>query len=465
MKDPKGGFARAYTEFYNDYYKPRVEDKRAQQPEGTTTYTSYKGPELRQVVTALMAGEEHGKCKYSASGETGKGGWKDVDHCARLLHVASEWHMKRSAGLWYQNRVPIDEIYQKIWQMYLRENHLRAPTRKSKRLKTSESFKSTERVEEDDDEKEGGTDNSDDEETKVISTTNGGMRINCDAIRNGKDSFTLANVADMTYAQVHESILMNLDLKSEKLRVIALSRESDETEITEINFGEYQHELLTKVKKYDSVSLETAAAYQVEGVGDIAGIGELEGRIVNPYDIMLAKERDKVFNMKDQFYQWLAFSEGGRAVKTDIVQRFSNEDTAPLPDQVESLLWARAHDEDNADEDDDDSTADIEEIDRPVLNFPEITGEETQRYQELEKLMDNREFQRPDIKHALDYLQMDAVEQLMTGMKQKFKFWQPPAVAGIAELLETEPLCYAILADAIGCECDCRHQQDLTDFE
>jgi len=56
MKDSSGGFFPAYNAYYRDYYKSEIEDKRSQH--GTAANVIYKGPELRQVVAALEAGEE-----------------------------------------------------------------------------------------------------------------------------------------------------------------------------------------------------------------------------------------------------------------------------------------------------------------------------------------------------------------------------------------------------------------------
>ena len=272
MNDPRGGFAIAYEEYRKSTYKLRATDERFLQ--GLAAYDRRAAPRLDQVITALDLGELHGRCKYSDEDiYINKEGWRHVDHCAKFLYDVSEWHRRHWAGLWFQKWIQPDKIYeifQKIWQMFLRENLLRTRKRKAGFFRTSngggpEFSRRVGKGHERD-----GPKSLDDGDLYVVSKTNGGMRIFCDEIENWRKTFCLTNVADMTYEQVRNTISSRLSLEREKLRLIALWRVSDGCEITNINFDDYKHDLLTGVPRFDGVELETAPAYEVDGAGHLA---------------------------------------------------------------------------------------------------------------------------------------------------------------------------------------------------
>jgi hypothetical protein len=276
MNNPKDGFAQAYEEFYRNYYKPEVEDNRSLQ--SSAAFTRYNAPNLHKVVDALEAGWRLGRMKYDVRlrSQSQKQGWNEVDHCAKFLFDVSEWHTTRPAGLWFRKRVgidvAIDEIYEKIWQMYLRENYLRERMRKADFVRRFNGGgpKASARFDKGDEEEDKDTTSSDDKNDVVISKTNGGIFIICSERVEDGDTFALDNVADMTYKQLCDTVVTMLPLERGKRRIASLTRDDGDTKITDINFDNYKHVLLTQVDYFDYVRLETAAAHEVECVGEVA---------------------------------------------------------------------------------------------------------------------------------------------------------------------------------------------------
>jgi len=211
--------------------------------------------------------------KYDVRLRSGKQGWNEVDHCAKFLFDVSEWHTTRPAGLWFKKRVGvdvgIDEIYEKIWQMYLRENYLHERARKANFVRrfNGGGFHSNDCVEKGHKAEVGSTNSLGDEDANDISETKVGMCIRCDA---DGDASVLDNVTDMTYEQLRNTITTRLSLKRKKLSIRCLKRFPSYHKITDINFDEYKHDLSTHLDGPDFVSLETTTTCENHSAGDVA---------------------------------------------------------------------------------------------------------------------------------------------------------------------------------------------------
>lgn len=258
MKGCRGGFAMAYRMYYEDYFKPEVGSMCSQL--GSTTFTRHKVPKLREVVDALEAGKAYVQWKYrEPCGD--KHGWKDVDHCARFLYITSDWHQKHCAGLWYEKVIRSHEIYegiyQRIWQMFLRKNLLRARARKAElaRIYNCGGFKFSERIHEESDRAES----SEDEKPDGLQTKTIDVCIVYEETEDDGMGFILRNVVNMTYEQLRRKKSRSLTRIRPELRVISLSRLFEGTSITNTNFDNYK-QFVPSTKEFDYVKLETAAA-------------------------------------------------------------------------------------------------------------------------------------------------------------------------------------------------------------
>jgi len=177
--------------------------------------------------------------------------------------------------LWFQKWIQPDNTYkmhQKIWQMFLRENLLRSRQRKAEFVRTSNGGGPEFSRRAGKGQKRKGPRSLDDGDLYIISKTNGGLRIFPDHIEDGSyNAFCLTNVADMTFEQLRNVVSTKL-FEREKLGLVALWRVSDGEEITNINFDDYKHDLLTKVRRFDNVELETAPFGSTSRIASVADL-------------------------------------------------------------------------------------------------------------------------------------------------------------------------------------------------
>jgi len=270
MRNPKGGFAPAYEEFYNNYNKPEVEDNRSLQ--SSASYTRHKAPKLHEVVEALDAGYR------------------------------------------------VDEIYEKIWQMFLHENYLRDRARKTNfvRRLNGGGLESNDCADKCDKGKVGSTTSFGDEDVNEIAETSVRMCIVCDA---DGEALVLDNVADMTYEQLLDTVSTNLSLRRKKLRIISLTRIPSYHKITDIHFDDYKHNPATQMEGHDWARLETTTIRELNSAGNVAigdttGLADLAAALklgIDEMELDVGKQEPDEVGTVDGVQIWVRRDSGWRA--------------------------------------------------------------------------------------------------------------------------------------------------------
>ena len=88
-----------------------------------------RGPHLRTVQAAYMAGERHGLRKYSKS-RLDQSGWTAVDHYALFLHRVKDDNLLDREGIFYGKGLSATEVETRVWLLYQRVSFDHAPARK-----------------------------------------------------------------------------------------------------------------------------------------------------------------------------------------------------------------------------------------------------------------------------------------------------------------------------------------------